>query len=172
MNKNLTRIAFGIATLTAASAFAQGPGYGPGSGYGPCGMGGPNCPWAQGDPRGAVPAVTPSGDPVSFKLERMAARLNLSADQKARIEPILRERQTMRLAQQQAMREQMARILNPDQLAQFDQMRTQGGMGRGGGPRCGGWRGFGPAGGYGYGPGAGLGGWPQAPGPTLLGDGE
>jgi hypothetical protein len=171
MNKNLTRIAFGIATLTATSAFSQGLGYGPGSGYGPCGAGGPNCPWAQGAPRGAAPA-TPSVDPVDVRLERMAARLNLTADQKARIEPILRERQALRLAQQQAMREQMARILTPDQLAQFDQMRAQGGMGRGGGPRCGGWRGFGPGAGYGYGPGTGPGGWPPVPGPDLLGDGE
>ncbi len=162
MNKTLTTIAVGILTLTAASAFAQGPGYGRGMGYGPCGGAGVNCPWAQGGAPAATQGAVPA-DPVAAKLDRMAARLNLSPEQKAQLEPILRERQAMRAAQQQAVREQVARVLTPEQLAQFDQMRAQGGMGRGGGGGC-----LGP--GYGWGPGRGYGGWPSAPAQNPLND--
>lgn len=172
MSKTLTRILFGIATLSAAAALAQGPGVGPGPGYRPCGAPGANCPWAQGGPKGAAQGTTLAIDPVKARMDRMGARLSLSAEQKAQIEPILRERLAMRATQQQAMREQMARILTPDQLVQLDQMRSQGGMGRGGGGRCGGWRGFGPGAGYGYGPGTAFGGWPTTAGPDLLSDGE
>jgi Spy/CpxP family protein refolding chaperone len=154
MNKTLAALALGLLTASASSAFAQPPGYGPGAGYGPCG--GANCPWAQGGaPRGPMNA----GDPAQAKVERMAARLNLTPEQKAQIEPIIRERQEMRTAQQNAMREQMARILTPEQIAQFDQMRAQRGGGRrgGGGGPCWGGAGFGPGAGYGYGPGMGYG---------------
>lgn len=168
MNKTLTSIALGILTMSAATAFAQGPGYGRGPGYGPCG-GGFNCPWAQGGAPAAAP-VAPSADPVKAKLDRMSLRLNLSPEQQAQLEPILRERQAMRAAQQQAMRDKMARILTPEQLAQFDQMRAQGGMGPGGGGRCGGGRGFGAGPGYGFGPGTGYGGRPAAPAQDLLND--
>lgn len=156
MNKTLTRIASGLLALSAATASAQGPAFGPGMGYGPCGGPGVNCPWGQGGPRGAAPGALPA-DPVKDRLDRMGLRLNLSPEQKAQLEPIFREREAMRTAQRQVMREQAARILTPEQLAQFDQMRAQGGMGRGGGG-CGGGRGFGP--GYGYGPGAGWGAGP------------
>jgi len=154
MNKTLTALALGLLTASASSAFAQPPGFGPGAGYGPCG--GANCPWAQGGaPRGPMN----SGDPAQVKVERMAARLNLTAEQKAQIEPIIRERQEMRTAQQNAMREQVARILTPEQIAQFDQMRAQRGGGRkgGGGGPCWGGSGSGPGAGYGYGPGMGYG---------------
>lgn len=117
------------AGLAAGTALAQQPGYGPG--YGPCaraqGMG-PRANWG-------------NGDWVQNRLDRMSQRLNLSPEQKARLEPILRQRQELRTAQQAAMREEISGILTPEQRTQFEQM----GPGRGG--RMG--RGMG----YGMGPG-------------------
>ena len=73
------------------------------------------------------------------RLERMAWRLNLTPEQKAKLEPILRQRDEMRTAQRQAMRQEIAGILTPEQLAQFEQMGPgRGGrMGRGMGPGMG-----------------------------------
>jgi Spy/CpxP family protein refolding chaperone len=118
------------AGLAAGTAVAQQPGYGPG--YGPC--------WrAQGMGRGAN---WDSGDWVQSRLDRMALRLNLTAEQKAKLEPILRQRQELRATQQAAMRQDIAAILTPEQRAQFEQI----------GPGRGGWMGRGA--GYGAGPGA------------------
>ncbi len=99
-------------------------------GYGPCaraqGMG-PKPSWG-------------NGDWAQNRLDRMAMRLNLSPDQKAHLEPILRQRQELRAAQQAAMRQEIAAILTPEQRAQFEQMgpgqgrRMGRGMGYGGGP--------------------------------------
>jgi Spy/CpxP family protein refolding chaperone len=139
MNSTLTARTTLFAILTAAglaagTAMAQQPGYGPGfgPGYGPCaraqGMG-PGANWG-------------NGDWVQNRLDRMAMRLNLSPEQKTRLEPILRQRQELRTAQQAAMRQDIAAILTPEQRAQFEQV----------GPGRGRWmtRGMG----YGAGPGA------------------
>ena len=150
MNKILTAIVFSTLASAALGAAAQAPGYGPGYGPGPgYGQG----PWAGNPtdcPRGL--AVTPGprnvpatgGDPVASRLDRLGARLGLSEEQKARLEPILQERQRMREANREAMRNQVSQILTPEQLAQFDQMRARRGKGR-------------RAGGQGYRRGAGLG---------------
>ena len=118
------------AGLAAGTAMAQQPGYGPG--YGPCGRAqgmGPGANWAK-------------GDWVQNRLDRMSMRLNLSPEQKTRLEPILRQRQELRTAQQAAMRQEIAAILTPEQRAQFEQV----------GPGRGRWMGRGM--GYGAGPGA------------------
>ncbi|HSQ07889.1 MAG TPA: hypothetical protein VLM84_09390 [Chromatiaceae bacterium] len=67
------------------------------------------------------------GDLVAAHLDPMARRLNLTSEQKAKLEPIIRQRQELRAAQRQAVRDEVAVILTPGQIAQFDQM----GPGRG-----------------------------------------
>lgn len=59
------------------------------------------------------------GDLVAAHLDPMARRLNLTSEQKAKLEPIIRQRQ--------AVRDEVAVIPTPGQIAQFDQM----GPGRG-----------------------------------------
>lgn len=135
--RTLTATATGIAVLATTVALAQPPGYGPGPGYGPA-------------------AQTAPGDWAQARLDRMAWRLSLTEEQKARLKPILEERQALRTAQRTAMRNQLAEILTPQQVAQFDQMRGQrGGRRFGAGPCRGGGPGFGRGGGYGPGPGFG-----------------
>lgn len=148
MNKTKIAALTLISLLTAGTALAQqaGPGFGPGAQGGPC-------PRGQGMGRGAW---NDGGDRAANQLERMAWRLNLTAEQKAKLEPILRQRDEMRTAQRQAMRQQIAGILTPEQRAQFEQM----GPGRGG--RMG--RGPGPGRGPGMGQGGGQG-W-QVPTPA------
>jgi len=134
----LAATAIGIAALAAAVASAQPLGYGPGPGYGPPAQStGSNVDWAQA------------------RLDRMAWRLNLTDEQKAKLKPIFEEKEALRAAQREAMRKQLAEVLTPEQLAQWDQTRGQRGGGRrlGRGP-CGG-QGLGP--GMGYGPGPGFG---------------
>jgi Spy/CpxP family protein refolding chaperone len=63
-----------------------------------------------------------AGDRTQAHLDRMAWRLSLTAEQKAKLEPILRQREETRAAQRQAMRNEIAALLTPDQLAQFDRM--------------------------------------------------
>jgi Spy/CpxP family protein refolding chaperone len=63
-----------------------------------------------------------AGDRTQAHLERMAWRLNLTEEQKAKLEPILRQRDETRAARRQAMRNEIAAILTPDQVAQFDRM--------------------------------------------------
>jgi Spy/CpxP family protein refolding chaperone len=87
------------------------------------------CPWRQGQGRGGWNGT---GDRVASQMDRMAWRLNLTADQKARLEPILRKREELRTAQRQAMRQEIAAILTPEQLTLFEQMGP--GRGRGMGP--------------------------------------
>jgi len=127
--------AIGIAALAATIAFAQPPGYAAGPGYGqPAQPAGNNVDWAQA------------------RLDRMAWRLNLTNEQKAKLKPIFKQRVALRTAQRQAMRNQVAEVLTPAQLAQWDQMRGQrSGTRRGRGP-CGG-----QGSGTGYGPGRGFG---------------
>ena len=98
------------------------------------------CPRAQGMWPGGG---NTTGAAAPSQLDRMAWRLNLTPEQQAKLEPILRQRDELRAAQRQAMRNEIAAILTPEQLALFDQM----GPGRGG--RMG--RGMGPGGGPGWG---------------------
>jgi Spy/CpxP family protein refolding chaperone len=133
MNKTLIAILSTAILLAAGTATAQQSGPGPGPGSGPC-------TWGQGmGRRGGAERWADPDQAVEAQLERMTWRLNLTADQKARLEPILRERQEMRAAQRQAMRDQIAAVLTPEQLAQFDQMgpRRGGRMGAGRGPGMG-----------------------------------
>jgi Spy/CpxP family protein refolding chaperone len=129
--------AIGIAALAATMALAQPTGYAPGPGYGPPTQStGSTVDWAQA------------------RLDRMAWRFNLTDEQKAKLKPIFEQREALRTAQRLAMRNQLAEVLTPAQLAQWDQMRGQrSGMRRGRGPCTG--QGFGP--GPGYGPGSGYG---------------
>ncbi len=141
--RTLVASAIGIAAVAATVALAQPPGYGPGPGYAPQAQtAGSSVDWAQA------------------RLDRMAWRLNLTEEQKAKLKPIFEERQALRTAQRQAMRKQLAEVLTPAQLAQWDQMRGQRGSRRFGRGPCGG-QGFGPGRGYGpgmgYGPGPGFG---------------
>jgi Spy/CpxP family protein refolding chaperone len=122
--------------LAAGAAVAQPMGYGPGygagygPGYGPC--------WRA---QGAGPKANwGNGDWVQSRLDRMAARLNLTPEQKAKLEPILRQRQELRATQQAAMRQDVEAILTPEQRTLYQQMGPGGGRSQG--------RGFG------YGPGA------------------
>lgn len=119
------------ALLAAGTTLAQQavPGYGQGPQQGPC-------PWGQGTGRGGW---NDSGDRTASQIERMAWRLNLTPAQKAELDPILRKRDELRTAQRQAMRQEIAGVLTPEQLAQFDQMGPgRGGrMGRGMGPGMG-----------------------------------
>jgi Spy/CpxP family protein refolding chaperone len=90
------------------------------------------CPRGMGDGRGRW---NNGGDPVAGQLDRMTWRLNLTADQKARLEPILRKRDELRNAQRQAMREEVAAILTPEQITQFERMGpSRGGRMGGFGP--------------------------------------
>lgn len=147
MNKSttLTLIAIlsgGALLAGAGGALAQqsAPGYGPG--YGAGAQGAP-CPRGGGKGSGRWNG---GGDAVASHLDRMATRLNLTEEQKAKLEPILRQRDEMRRVQRQQMRDEVAAILTPEQLAQFEQ------MGRGRGGRMG--RGMGPGMGQGGGPSA------------------
>lgn len=128
-----TLIAILAATgLATASALAQQASPGgnptavattaPGSWPGPC-------PWASGQGRGGWNAP---GDGVASQIDRMAWRLNLTAEQKAKLEPVLRKRDELRATQRQAMRQEIAAILTPEQLTQFERMGP--GRGRGMGP--------------------------------------
>lgn len=154
MNKTIPAIALAMMTA-AATAYAQPPGWGQGPDYQPRGGLGANCVRGQGFGPGAQTGQGGSDDWTAARIDRMGVRLNLSAEQKEKLTAIFRERQAMRNAQRQVMHDQIAAILTPEQLAQFDQMRGQGGMGRrGGGP---GWGGPGPGAGPGPGPGSGPG---------------
>jgi Spy/CpxP family protein refolding chaperone len=126
--RTLAATALGITALAATVAVAQPPAYGPA-------------------------AQTASVDWAQTRLDRMAWRLNLTEEQKAKLKPVLEERQALRTAQRAAMRNQLAQVLTPQQLVQFDQMRGQRGSRRfGAGPCGGGGPGFGRGGGYGTGP--------------------
>ncbi|MBK1732141.1 hypothetical protein CKO41_10140 [Thiococcus pfennigii] len=66
----------------------------------------------------------PGGDPdkaAAIRLERMAARLTLSEDQKSEVAAILAEARAEREAQRQATRERIAALLTPEQLERLDQ---------------------------------------------------
>jgi len=123
----------GIAALAATLALTQPSEYGPGPGDAP-----------------PAPAAVSNFDWVQARLDRMAWRFNLTDEQKAKLKPILEEREAQRIAQRQIMRKQLAEILTPAQLAQWDQMRGQRGWHRPGRRSCGG-KGFGPGPGYGTG---------------------
>jgi len=127
--------AIGIAALAATIALAQPIGYGPGPGYGRSAQSaGSNVDWVQTRP------------------DLTAWRLNLTHEQKAKLKPVFEQREALRTAQRQAMRNQVAEVLIPAQLAQWDQMRGQrSGTRRGCGP-C-----SGQGSGTGYGPGTGFG---------------
>jgi Spy/CpxP family protein refolding chaperone len=134
--RTLAASAIGITALAATIALAQPPGYGPGPGYGPMAQ-----------------TAGSSGDWAQARLDRMAWRLNLTGEQKAKLKPVFEEREALRTAQRRTMRNQLAELLTPAQLTQWDQMRGQRSGRRGGRGPCRG-QGFGP--GRGYGPGFGL----------------
>jgi Spy/CpxP family protein refolding chaperone len=142
--RTLFASAIGTAALAATIALAQTPGYGPAPGY--------------------SPPAQPMGNNVDWvqaRLDRMAWRLNLTDEQKAKLKPLFEERDALRTAQRQVMRNQLAQVLTPAQLAQWDQMRGQQGwrrLGRGpcGGQGSGRGRGYGPGTGSGPGPGFGT----------------
>jgi Spy/CpxP family protein refolding chaperone len=135
--RTIATSAIGIAALATTIALAQPTGYAPRPGYGP-----------------PTQSTGSTVDWVQARLDRMAWRLNLTNEQKAKLKPIFEQRVALRTAQRQAMRNQLAEVLTPAQLAQWDQMRGQrSGMRRGRGPCTG--QGFGP--GTGYGPGSGYG---------------
>lgn len=136
MNKSstLTLIAIlsgGVLLAGVGNSMAQqpAPGYGADAQGAPCPRGG----WGRGSWNGP-------GDAVANRLDRMAWRLNLTEEQKAKLEPILRQRDELRRIQRQQMRDEIAAILTPEQLAEFEQMGPgRGGrMGRGMGPGMGG----------------------------------
>jgi hypothetical protein len=139
--RTLIAAALGVASVAATVALAQPSVTGQGSAL-PAQATGTNYDWVQA------------------RLDRMAWRFNLTDEQKAKLKPILEQRQTLRKAQRQAMREQLAQILTPAQLGQWDQMQSRRGWRRSGafgrGP-CGGGQGFGGGPGRGYGPGMGYG---------------
>ena len=137
--RTLAASAIGIAALAATIALAQPSAYDPATGNAL-----------------PAPAAVSNFDWVQARLDRMAWRFNLTDEQKAKLKPVLEEREAQRVAQRQAMRKQLAEILTPAQLAQWDQMRGQRGWHRPGRRSCGG-KGFGP----GYGAGMGY-----SPGPT------
>jgi Spy/CpxP family protein refolding chaperone len=135
--RTLTASTIGIAALAATIALAQPPGYAPGPGY--------------------APPAQPTGSAVDWaqaRQDRMAWRLNLTNEQKAKLKPIFEQREALRTAQRQAMRNQLAEVLTPAQLAQWDQMRGQRSGTRRGRGLCGG---QGSGSGPGYGPGSGFG---------------
>lgn len=129
-----------IATLTLVTLLSTGALLAAGTTFAQ--QAGP-CPWGQGMGRGGW---NDGGDRTASQLERMAWRLNLTQEQKAKLEPILRQRDEMRATQRQAMRQEIAAVLTPEQRAQFEQMGPGPGgrMGRGMG------RGMGPGGGQGW----------------------
>jgi Spy/CpxP family protein refolding chaperone len=129
--------AIGIAALAATIALAQPPGYPAGPGYGPPTQSTGNAvDWAQA------------------RLDRMAWRLNLTDEQKAKLKPVFEQRKALRTVQRQAVRNQLSEVLTPAQLAQWDQVRgKRSGTRRVRGTCVG--QGFGP--GSGYGPGTGFG---------------
>lgn len=65
----------------------------------------------------------PGGDPdkmAAIRVERMAARLALSEEQKTEVAAILEEARAEREAQRQATRERIAALLTPEQLERFE----------------------------------------------------
>ena len=58
-------------------------------------------------------------------MDRMAETLNLDDAQKARMKALFEEHKAERKALREQMRAQMGEILNDDQLAKMDEMRTE-----------------------------------------------
>jgi Spy/CpxP family protein refolding chaperone len=120
-----------VTLLASGSALAQqaDPGYGQGPQQGPS-------PRGQGMDR---TGKNDDGERPANQLERMTRRLDLTPEQKAKLEAILRQHEELRAAQREAMRKEVAAILTPEQLAKFEQKgpgrggRMGRGMGSGGG---------------------------------------
>jgi Spy/CpxP family protein refolding chaperone len=66
------------------------------------------------------------------KLDRMAERLDLTAEQQDAMAALMQERSGDPTLDRDQMRSRMAEILDADQLAQLDAMRSRHGGGRGG----------------------------------------
>ncbi len=160
MNKTLIATAIGLMAISA-SVTAQAPcgGFGPGYGPGWYNMT-QNSPDFGG---GAFPGKGGWGPEerkpearIDRQLERMTARLGLSAEQQAQIRVILEEQGARRQAMREATRAQVDAVLNKEQRALHAQMMQARGQGKGlGGP------GFGPGQGrrgqgYGWGPPSGF----------------
>ena len=58
-------------------------------------------------------------------VERLAERLELSAEQQEKVRTLFEEQQAQREAMRAQMRGKMAEVLTPDQLAKMDAMRDQ-----------------------------------------------
>ena len=126
--RTVLAVAIGIAALAGAVALAQPTGYGPGPGNNP-----------------AAQTASTDVDRVQARIDRMAWRLNLTDEQKAKLKPIFEERQALRIAQRKAMRDKLAQVLTPEQLTQWEQKRgPKGGRHFGGRPCRGDKQGFGP----------------------------
>jgi len=109
----LAAILSGAAALQAGSVLAQ---------QASPSVGQPPAPWPC--PRGGMGrgGWAAASDPTQAHLDRMAWRLGLTQEQKTKLEPIVRQQDQVRAAQRQAMRNEIAAILTPEQLAQFDRM--------------------------------------------------
>ena len=59
------------------------------------------------------------------KLDRMAAALQLTDEQKTRVKALFDEHQVQRQAMREQMHARMAEVLTPEQLAQHDALREQ-----------------------------------------------
>jgi protein CpxP len=64
------------------------------------------------------------------RLDRMAERLELSAEQQEAMAALMQEKRADPSLNRTQMRERMARILDEDQLEQLDDMRSRHGGGR------------------------------------------
>ena len=76
----------------------------------------------------ALPAAFAGGQgmgPDGAKLDRMAAALQLTDEQKARVKTLFDEHQVQRQAMREQMRARMAEVLTPEQLAKHDALREQ-----------------------------------------------
>ena len=159
MNKTITAIAIGLMTAASTAVLAQPPGWGYGPGYqqAPATAARPGPGYGRG-PGWGMPGA--AGQSVSGRADYLADQLNLSADQKTRIQGILEEQRAMRAGMRGATHERIAAVLNEEQRAKLDQMRGSG-KGRqgswGGGPGMGRGMGYGPGPGYGGGTGSGPG---------------
>ena len=151
MNKTIRALAIGIMTAASAAVLAQPPGWGYGRGY----QQAPAAAAQPGPGYGRGPGWGMRGDPaqrIAGRVDDLADRLDLSADQKTKVAGILEEQRAKRMGMRGEAHDRISAVLNEEQRAKFDQMR-----GWGGGPGMGRGMGYGPGPGYGRGMGYGRG---------------
>ena len=117
MNKTVIALVIGISTLVVTPAFAQPPGSEFGAGYGRGPMGG------QGGDLSEL---------IARRLDHLDRQLNLSEEQRTRIEGILEEQMARGKGARGETRERIAAVLTDQQRDQFEQMRPPRGKGSGG----------------------------------------